>query len=73
MLKKYKVLYRNRDKEVKKRCRNNKRIWFENQLAEAENAAKIGDSKSQYKIVKIRNQQGNPQKDSQSKITKVKL
>jgi hypothetical protein len=44
--------YRVKDKEVKKRCRKDKKAWIEARLVEAENAAKRGDSKTLYKITK---------------------
>jgi hypothetical protein len=44
--------YREKDKEVKKRCRGDKRAWTEARLEEAEEAAKRGDSKTLYRITK---------------------
>jgi Reverse transcriptase (RNA-dependent DNA polymerase)/Endonuclease/Exonuclease/phosphatase family len=44
--------YRKKDKEVKRRCRGDKKAWTEARLEEAEEAAKRGDSKTLYKITK---------------------
>ena len=43
--------YRAKDKEVKKRCRADKKKWVEGKLFQAELAAMIGDSKKLYRIV----------------------
>ena len=44
--------FRAKDKEVKKRCRADKKKWVEGKLSEAELAAMTGDSKTLYRIVK---------------------
>ena len=44
--------YKAKDREVKSRCRADKDIWFGNRVAEADTAAKQGDSKTLYRIVK---------------------
>jgi hypothetical protein len=44
--------YRIKDKEVKSRCRADKEMWVEGKLADAEEAAGKGDSKTLYRIVK---------------------
>ena len=44
--------YRQKDKEVKSRCRADKERWFEGKLAEAEQAAVRNDSRALYMIVK---------------------
>ena len=44
--------YQAKDKEVKKRCKGDKKAWIETRLGEAEEAAGKGDSKTLYKIVK---------------------
>ena len=44
--------YKIKDKEVKKRCKQDKEKWFNHKAMEAEYAAQIGDSKTIYKIVK---------------------
>ena len=46
------VEYRAKDKEVKKRCRADKKKWVEDKLSEAELAAMTGDSKKLYRIVR---------------------
>ena len=43
--------YREKDKEVKKSCRRDKRHWIESKGAEAQEAANINDTKSIYRIV----------------------
>jgi hypothetical protein len=45
-------VYRQKDKEVKSRCRADKQQWIENKLAQAEEAAGRNDSKTLYRIVK---------------------
>ena len=44
--------YREKDKEVKKSCRRDKRHWIESKGAEAQEAANRNDTKSMYKIVR---------------------
>ena len=44
--------YREKDKEVKKSCRRDKRHWIESKGAEAQEAANINDTKSMYRIVR---------------------
>jgi exonuclease III len=44
--------YRQKDKEVKSRCRADKKLWVENKLVQAEEAAGRNDSKTLYRIVK---------------------
>ena len=44
--------YKAKDREVKSRCRADKDIWFGNRVAEADTAARQGDSKTLYRIVK---------------------
>jgi hypothetical protein len=44
--------YRQKDKEVKSRCRADKQQWIEKKLAQAEEAAGRNDSKTLYRIVK---------------------
>jgi hypothetical protein len=44
--------YRQKDKEVKSRCREDKKMWVEDKLLEAEKAAGKGDSKTLYRILK---------------------
>ena len=44
--------YRTKDKEVKSRCKVDKKQWFEKKLKEAEEASKCQDSKTLYRIVK---------------------
>jgi len=44
--------YRQKDKEVKSRCRNDKKLWIENTLVKAEEAAGRNYSKTLYRIVK---------------------
>ena len=47
-----KVIYKEKDKEVKKRCKADKQQWFDDKVKEAENAANTGDSKRLFDIVK---------------------
>ena len=47
-----KTEYRQKDKEVKQRCKRDKRQYIELRAQEAEDAAKAGDSKTLYRIVK---------------------
>ena len=44
--------YREKDKEVKKSCRRDKRHWIESKGAEAQEAANRNDTKSMYRIVR---------------------
>ena len=44
--------YRIKDKEVKSRCRADKEMWIAGKLADAEEAADKGNSKTLYQIVK---------------------
>ena len=44
--------YRIKDKEVKRRCKNDKKQYIERKATEAEEAAKLGDTKLLYRIVK---------------------
>jgi len=44
--------YRQKDKEVKSRCRNDKKLWIENKMVQAEEAAGRNDSTTLYRIVK---------------------
>ena len=44
--------YKSKDKEVKRRCKEDKEKWIEANLQEAESAAGRGDMKTLYKIVK---------------------
>jgi len=45
-------VYRQKDKEVKSCCRSEKKLWIENKLVQAEEAAGRNDSKTLYRIVK---------------------
>jgi len=47
-----KVKYKEKDKEVKKRCKADKQQWFDDKAKEAENAANTGVSKRVFGIVK---------------------
>jgi len=47
-----KVKYKEKDKEVNKRCKADKQQWFDNKAKEAENAANTGNSKRLFDIVK---------------------
>jgi len=44
---------RSKDKEVKNRCRADKKQWFQEKLTEAEEAAMHQDSKILFRIVKV--------------------
>jgi len=47
-----KVKYKEKVKEVNKRCKADKQQWFDNKAKEAENAANTGNSKRLFGIVK---------------------
>jgi len=54
--------YRQKDKEVKIRCRYDKKLWIENKLVQAEEAAGRNDSKTLYRIVKDLSGKAAPRK-----------
>jgi hypothetical protein len=45
--------YSQKDREVKKRARSDKRTRFKDKVAEAETAATMGDNRTMYRIVKM--------------------
>jgi len=63
----YQINEYKKDKEVKRRCRNDKKQYIEKRAAKAEEAAKLGDTKMLYRIVKDLSGKAtqNPHKDGQ--------